>query len=71
MLQSLFIKVAVLRAHNFIKNRLQNSPFPANISIFLRTAFCMEHFRWLHLKMVEEFLRNSNLTLEEFVQQNV
>ena len=35
---------------------------PVNIEIFLRKAFCMKHFRWLLLKMVEEFQRNSNLT---------
>ena len=38
----------------------------ANIAKFLK-AFCMEHLRWLLLKMVEEFKRNSNLTLERFV----
>ena len=38
---------------------------------FLRTGFCMKHIWWLLLKMVEEFLRNSYLTLEEFVNDNL
>ena len=31
----------------------------------------MEHLRWLLLKMVEEFLRIFNLTLEKFVKKNL
>ena len=30
------------------------------------SSFFMEHFLWLLLKMVEEFLGNSNSTLERF-----
>ena len=39
MLKSLFDKVAVLKAYNFIKKRLLLRCFPMNIAKFLRTAF--------------------------------
>ena len=45
------------------RKRLQNSYFSVNIANFLWKTFCMENFQWLLLKMVEEFLRNCNLTL--------
>ena len=37
MLESLFNKVAGLKACKFIKNRLQHRRFPVNIAKFLRT----------------------------------
>ena len=48
-LESLFNKVPVLQACNFIKKRLQQSCFPVNIAKFLRTLFFIEHLRWLLL----------------------
>ena len=55
---SLFlIKLQAWRSAVLFKKRLHYCCFPANIIKFLRTAFCMEHLRWLFLKMVE-FLRN-------------
>ena len=47
-------------ACKFIKKRMQQGCFPVDFAKFLRTAFFMEHLRWLLLKMVEEFLRISN-----------
>ena len=46
MLESLFNKVAGLKACNFIKKRLKHSCFPVNIEKILRTAFFKEHLRW-------------------------
>ena len=39
VLDFLFNKVAVLKAYNFIKKRLQHRCFPVNIAKILRTAF--------------------------------
>ena len=39
MLESLFNKVADLKARNFIKKRLEHRYFPVNIEKFLRTIF--------------------------------
>ena len=44
-----------------LKNRPLHSCFPVNITECLRMAFCMEHLPWLLLKMVEEFVRISQL----------
>ena len=35
---------------DFIKKRLQHRCFPVNIAKFLRTAFFIEHLRWLLIK---------------------
>ena len=48
-LESLFNKDAGLQACNFIKKRLKRRCFPVNIAEFLRTAFFIEHHRWLVL----------------------
>ena len=40
-----------LKACNFIKKRLLKGCFPVNIAKFLRTAFFIEHFQWLLLKI--------------------
>ena len=45
--ESLFNRVAGLKACNFIKNRLQHMCFPVNTKKLLRTAFLIEHLRWL------------------------
>ena len=50
MLESLFNRVAALKACNFIKKRLQHRCFPVNITKFLRTRFFIEHFWRLFLK---------------------
>ena len=52
-----------------ISPQLKTQPqlFSCEYRKFLRKAFCMEHLQWLLLKMVEVFLRNSNLTLEGFI----
>ena len=54
-----------------LKKRVHHSRFPVNFVEILKTAFCMKHLRWLLLKMVEEFLRNSSLALEGFVENNL
>ena len=38
-----------MKATNFIKKRLQHSCFSVNFAKFLRTAFFIEHLRWLPL----------------------
>ena len=53
MLGSLFNKVVGLQACNFIKKRLRHRRLPVNIAKFLRTAFSMEHLRWLLLCVLE------------------
>ena len=52
MLETLFNKVAELKACNFIKKRLQHRYFPVNIAKLLRAAFFIEHIRWLLLQIV-------------------
>ena len=37
--------------------------FSVNIAKYLKAVFSMKNLPWLLLKMIEEFLRNSNLTL--------
>ena len=69
---SLFlIKLQTQRSAFFLKKRLHHSCFPVNIANFSKTTFCMKHLWWLLLKMVEEFLRSSNVILEDFVQKNL
>ena len=49
MFESLFNKVAGLKAYNFVKKRLQQRLFPVSIAKFLRTTLFIEHLRWLLL----------------------
>ena len=49
MLESVFNNVAGLKVWGFIKKRLQHSCFPKNVTKLLRTAFLIEHLRWLLL----------------------
>ena len=49
VLESVFNKVAGLKAYNFIKKRLQHRCFPVDIAEFLRTSFFKEYLRWLVL----------------------
>ena len=53
MLDSLFNKVLGLQTYNFIKKLLQHSYFPVNVANFLKTAFSVEHLRWLLLCLLE------------------
>ena len=52
MLDSLFNKVAGLQTCNFIKKWLQHRCFPVNVANFIRTAFSIEHLRWLLLCLI-------------------
>ena len=51
MLESLFNKVAILKANDFIKKRLKHKCFPVNIAKFLRTLIlkniCERLLLWL------------------------
>ena len=49
MSESLFDKVAGLKAYNFNKKRLLHRCFPVNIAKFLRTALFIEPLWWLLL----------------------
>ena len=49
MLESLFNKVAGLKACNFTKKGTPTQVFFVNIAKFLRTPFFTEHLRWLLL----------------------
>ena len=42
-------------AWNFIKKKLEHRYFPVNIAKILRTAFFIEHFRWLLLPFTTTF----------------
>ena len=53
VLHSLFNKVAGLLTSNFIKKWLKRRCFPVNVANFLRTAFFIEHLRWLLLRLLE------------------
>ena len=67
------IKLQAWRSAVLFKKRLHYCCFPANITKFLRTAFCMEHLRWLFLKMVQ-FLRNCisirGICTKEFIRNS-
>ena len=52
VLGSLFDNVAGLKFCNFIKKSLQRKSFSVNIPKFLRTAFSIEHSRWLFLLLL-------------------
>ena len=45
VLESLFNKVAYLKACNLIKKRLQHGCFPVNIAKFLRNTYFEEHIQ--------------------------
>ena len=49
VLESVFNKVAGLRACNFITKKLQQRCFPVKFAKFVRTPFLTEHLRWLLL----------------------
>ena len=54
VLESLFNKVAGLKACNFTKKQALTQVFPVNIAKFLRAAFFIDPIRWL----LQPFLRN-------------
>ena len=60
VLESLFNKVAGLKACNFIKNRLQHGCF-VKFANLLRTSFFKEHLRWLLLEQ-----HHTNVSFENF-----
>ena len=47
VLESLFNKVAGLKAYIFIQKRHQHSCFPVNIAKYLRTDFFIDYLLWL------------------------
>ena len=49
--ESLFDKVAGLKACSFVKKRLQHTCFPVKFAKFLRTIFFTEHLLWLLLNL--------------------
>ena len=63
VLESLFNKVAHLKACSFIKKRLQHRCFHVNIAKFLRTAFFIKHLRWLLLNKVKINVRRTRFIL--------
>ena len=71
--QSLFFnKVADLRSAALLKKRLWHRCFPVNFEKFLRTAFIIEHLRWLLLSLVDSkyqyIQRNGNNLIQLPVQ---
>ena len=48
----LISKVVTLQVWNFINEVLQRRCFPVNMVKFLRTAFFLEHLRWLLLDLL-------------------
>ena len=60
VLESLFNKVAGLKACNFIKNRLQHGCV-VKFANLLRTSFFTEHLRWLLLEQ-----HHTNVSFENF-----
>ena len=57
-----------LQVWNFIKKEIPTQVSACEYQKNFKNSFFMEHLRWLLLKMAEEFLRITNLTLERFVQ---
>ena len=51
VLKSLSNKVAGLKSCNFVKKRLQHRCFSVKIAKLSRTAFFIEHLRWLLLSL--------------------
>ena len=59
MLESLFNKVAGLKAYNFIKKTLQRRCFRVNLAKCLRVTFFPEHLVWLLLYIALNLLCNA------------
>ena len=59
VLESLFNKVAGLKAYNLIKKRLRHRCFPVNIAKLLRTAFFIEQLWWLLLDFLQNLLKTT------------
>ena len=72
MLESIFNKVTGLKICNFIKKETSPQMFSCEYQEIFKNTFCMEHLRWLLLKIAEKFLRNSDLIrgicTEEFIR---
>ena len=54
-------KVAILRLATLLKKRLWHKCFPVNFAKFLRTLFCTEHLRWLHLNILATLFLEMNV----------
>ena len=65
MLEGFFHKVENQKACNFIKKRLHQRYFLVNFAEFLRTAFFIEHLRWLPLDECPGTLPNNFLSRVE------
>ena len=59
---SLFDEDVGLKVCTFIKKRLQHRCFPLDIAKFLRTAFFIEHLRWLLHNELLQFIETGVLT---------
>ena len=69
---SLFLKkLQAWRSETLLKQKLHHSCFRVNIKKKFKNTFSMEYLRWLLLKIIEEFLRNSNLTWKGFIKKNL
>ena len=72
--ESLFNKVVGLKVCSFIKQETPPQLFSCEYCKILKNRFCRKHLWCLLLKMVEEFLKNSNLTrgihTEEFIRNS-
>ena len=68
VLESLFDKVAGLKAYNFNKKRLLRRCFPVNIAKFLRAALFIEHFWWLRLYL---FYKVAGLKINSVVKKRL
>ena len=67
---SLFLIKLKAKAYKSIKKRLQHRYFPVNIRKCLRTAFFMEPFRWLLLKVMQRWHKKEYLLTKRSNQQN-
>ena len=76
MLESLFNKIAVLQACNFIKQRLQHRCFPVRFANILRTPILKNIWKRLLLdtgKHKEDVLQNKKTFLKilQYSQENI
>ena len=76
VLESVFNKVAGLKAYNFIKNRLQHRCFPVNIAKILRTNNLKSICEWQLPKLFKTLLQSSGRMVKQklpisFVRDNM
>ena len=70
MLESLFNKIADLKACNFIKKGLQHRCFSVNIAKSLITPFFTEHLRWLLEKVGTLYMKSSTPSSKGIIQKS-